>query len=644
MRLVLVAVALVVLCTCGSGHALPPAGSRIVFAADRLPRWYGEIYRVEPDGSRLDLSDSPAPDVAPAVSPDGRRVAFLSGRGGEWALYVVGTDGRGLRRISRPLSPVLPNQDPEAQIAWAPRGGGLAAEVSGAATTLLLGDGSRISRVAGQPATDLAGPYTFAWSRDGRFLAYSTGDGSVHVLGATGRRLWSVPGLVGEDAWSADDRLAVSANSFTIRVYRRDGSAVSGFDGHYPAWSPDGTLLASLTPYELQLRRDGSGRPVLRRPARNVSIQWMSRMRLRLFGRDGWFGLDLVRGRTFALPGPATAYNSIVSPEGEVAGEQHAPTGSALVVLRSATGRATTVALGPVCPDQDDFADLAFVPHSAALVYQSACQTPPADIYSVRPDGSGLRQITNTPTDEMEPSLSPDGRSVVYAQQVAAGRCDGCPQTLWRVSADGGRPQELTSHTFQDPAPFDQDPTWSPDGSQIAFQRSGVTTPVRLLTMPADGGTPRDLHVRGATLPQWGPARIAVANWSVPRLAVETVDPATGAVHVVVNGGRTGAEALAWSSTGRLAYLYDDARGRAFVGIAGTSAKPLDLSAHLPPHARVAGLAWSPDGRRFAFAATDTNGLGEIYTIGVDGSGVRRITQNVDALYNVGYEGTLSWR
>lgn len=641
MRLKVATAALVVLGTCGSGNAAPTAGSRIVFAADRLPRWYGEIYRVEPGGSRLDLSDSPGPDLAPAVSPDGRRVAFLSGRGGEWAFYVVGTDGRGLRRISRPLSPLLPSQEPQAQIAWAAGGRSLAAEVSGRATRLYLGDGDQISPVAAQPA---AGPYAFAWSRDGRFLAYSTADGSVEVVGPTGKRLWSAPGQVGADAWSADDRLVVSANSTTIRVYRRDGSLVSGFVGRYPTWSPDGTLLASVTPYALQLRRDGGGPPVFSRPARDVSPQWVSRTRLRLFGRYGWFGLDLARDRTFALPGPATAYNSIVSPGGEVAGERYTRTGSTLLVIRSPTGQATTVARGPVCPEQDDFADLAFVPRSSALVYQSDCQTPPADIYSVEPDGSGLRQITSTPTDEMEPSLSPDGQSVVYAQQLAAGRCDGCPQTLWRISVNGGTPQELTSHTYQDAAPFDQDPTWSPDGTQIAFQRSGVTTPVRLLAMPANGGSPRDLHVKGAALPEWGPTRIAVANWSARGWVVETVDPSTGAVQVVATGGRTDAEALAWSSTGRIAYLYDDARGDAFVGIAGSHAKPLDLSAHLPRHARVAGLAWSPDGGRFAFAATDANGLGEIYTIGLDGSGLRRLTRNVDALYNVGYQGTLSWR
>lgn len=59
---------------------------------------------------------------------------------------------------------------------------------------------------------------------------------------------------------------------------------------------------------------------------------------------------------------------------------------------------------------------------------------------------------------------------------------------------------------------------------------------------------------------------------------------------------------------------------------------------------RVAGLAWSPDGTHVAFGATDADGIGEIYTISTDRSDLRRLTKNIGALYNVGYEGTLSWR
>lgn len=45
------------------------------------------------------LTDHPA-DEAPAVSPDGTRVAFMSTRDGVWDLYVVNSDGTGLTRLT----------------------------------------------------------------------------------------------------------------------------------------------------------------------------------------------------------------------------------------------------------------------------------------------------------------------------------------------------------------------------------------------------------------------------------------------------------------------------------------------------------------------------------------------------------------
>ena len=48
-------------------------------------------------------AQSPAPvahGAYPAVSPDGQRIAFLSSRAGSDALYVMKTDGSGVRRIS----------------------------------------------------------------------------------------------------------------------------------------------------------------------------------------------------------------------------------------------------------------------------------------------------------------------------------------------------------------------------------------------------------------------------------------------------------------------------------------------------------------------------------------------------------------
>ena len=46
------------------------------------------------------LTDSPAIDVLPAVSPDGRWVAFVSNRDGGWKLYAVPSTGGEVRLLA----------------------------------------------------------------------------------------------------------------------------------------------------------------------------------------------------------------------------------------------------------------------------------------------------------------------------------------------------------------------------------------------------------------------------------------------------------------------------------------------------------------------------------------------------------------
>jgi dipeptidyl aminopeptidase/acylaminoacyl peptidase len=68
-----------------------PDGSRLVF--DRSVG--DEVWSAAPDGSGLvQLADAPgAADAEPAVSPDGRRIAFSSFRDGNFELYVMNADG-----------------------------------------------------------------------------------------------------------------------------------------------------------------------------------------------------------------------------------------------------------------------------------------------------------------------------------------------------------------------------------------------------------------------------------------------------------------------------------------------------------------------------------------------------------------------
>jgi Tol biopolymer transport system component len=650
-RLAAVGVPLIAAAACTA--AAPATGGaftgRIVFAA-RAPLSYGEIYRVDSNGSRIDLSNSPAADVAPSVSPDGKHVAFVSGRGGRAAVYVVGIDGSGLRRVSPRLFTPSPN-GVFGVIAWSPDSNHFATQISDAGQGtpgVYVGDLKGRWRLVGRDVD--AGEARIAWSVSGRYFAYAAKLASVQVVDRTGRRLWNVTGDGSLD-WSAHDVLAVTANSNTVTLYNASGKTIKTLPGQEFSWSPDGRVLAVLNGKQLQFRRAGTTLfetvRVVRPQPQNGSasgIDWIGSSRLRVLAGTGWKGFDLAHKSWFALPA-AGVYLSIASPGGAVAAPRFSTPGAVnLSWLQIGSDTKRVVASAPSCGDDELFANLQFVPHRQALVYQSGCFTPSADIYTVNPDGSDLRQITNTPTDETQPSLSPDGQSIVYVQQFFAESCQGCAQTLWRVAVAGGTPQQLTSHSDQDAAPFDDSPSWSPDGKVISFQNSGASTPFRLFTIPATGGAARGIHVQGVGMPVWGPQQIAFFDSSVPKIVVKTLDPVTGRIRTVATGGQDEVGGLAWSEDGRLAYLYYAANGQMSIVTVGSTAKPLEVSTLLPARSQVSGLAWSPDGSRFAFTATDANGVGEIYTIGTDGTGLTQVTKNIGAVDSPAVPSSLSWR
>lgn len=624
--------ALAALLLVAAPSSAPPPPSRIVFAAAPVATAWGEIYRVDADGTKVDLSDSPAPDLAPAVSPDGKHVAFVSARGGHGRVYVVGIDGSGLRALSPELFRTDPGDADGQQASWSPDSRRIAVEIGSALSLTTLGGGWRtIARNAvGERAV---------WSRDGARLAYGARAGLVDVVDArTGRRLWRRGGE-GVAGWSRDGRLAVQQDSATIAVYSRRGKLLSTYAGANPAWSPDARVLASVRGGMLQLRTDGTGRPTLgvrvAPKPQQPSVQWLTGTTLRVSDLDGWFGYDVARRRRFALPPGASQFDSVAAPGGRAYAYvgYSRDTRSASLVL----GTRTLDALPTCGGDDTPYTAIQFVAKTSSLVYQTGCPLPSADIYSIAPDGTGLQRLTSTPEHEFDPALSPDGRRVAYDQEPAADRCDGCAESLWVTPPV----TQLTSPKDTDEAPYDADPSFSPDGSTIVFDRSGAATPtIELYTISAAGGPVHDLRVAGV-YPAWGPRLIAFVPWNAKTPAIDTLDPSTGAVATAVAGKSLNVGALAWSTDGRLAYLAYDARGSASIHVVGSDAQPVDVSALLPSGSRVVDLAWSPDGSRFAFVAQDANGLGELYTIGGDGTGLTQVTRNAGAVL---FGSSISWR
>jgi TolB protein len=168
----------------------------------------GGIYVMRPDGSGKHLiTNGGFTDDGPSWSPDGRRIVFTQQETAtRWRLYVVGIDGKGLRRSGAGAA-VNPS--------WSPTGGRIAfAQQQRTGRWQLFTmklDASSRQRVSDGRSSD-----SFpVWSPNGRRLAFVRQEGeasAIFTIGADGRGL--------------------------RRVSPRSTNAVQ------PAWSPRGKLIA----------------------------------------------------------------------------------------------------------------------------------------------------------------------------------------------------------------------------------------------------------------------------------------------------------------------------------------------------------------------------------------------------------------
>ena len=77
---------------------ISPDGKTVAFMSNRDGNW--EIYAIGSDGRNLQrLTDDPGNDGLPTWSPDGKLLAFVTNRDGEWAIWGMQPDGRQKRQL-----------------------------------------------------------------------------------------------------------------------------------------------------------------------------------------------------------------------------------------------------------------------------------------------------------------------------------------------------------------------------------------------------------------------------------------------------------------------------------------------------------------------------------------------------------------
>lgn len=225
------------------------------------------------------------------------------------------------------------------------------------------------------------------------------------------------------------------------------------------------------------------------------------------------------------------------------------------------------------------------------------------DVWSINADGTGLTRLTRSAWREFDPSLSPDGRFIAYRSEP-----NEDPE-LWLMNADGSGQHQLT--------PDGGFPTWSPDGSMIAYAPGGGPSGrSSIAIVNADGSGLRRLpDTDFGELPSWSPdgKRIAFSN----NLS------GSGRMYIVdVDGSRI--VDLSSVGEGKMVAWSPDGRSILFASVRDHTDNYKDIYVMRPDGSGVTrltytngeGPAWSPDGRYIVFSA------GGLFVMRADGSGV----------------------
>ncbi|MGH9169419.1 MAG: prolyl oligopeptidase family serine peptidase [Acidimicrobiales bacterium] len=109
----------------------------------------------------------------------------------------------------------------------------------------------------------------------------------------------------------------------------------------------------------------------------------------------------------------------------------------------------------------------------------------------------------------VDPRISPDGRTVAWAQMEVAEKDDRMASSIWVAPLDGSaEPRQFA------PGPGDSSPRWSPDGRWLSYVSApGGDLKPHLRLAPLDGGVPQQLgELPGSpSQPAWSPDSTCLA-------------------------------------------------------------------------------------------------------------------------------------
>jgi eukaryotic-like serine/threonine-protein kinase len=557
-------------------------GATLALAATAVVKRAGSTATAPTFSRVVRLTTGPALESAPALSPDGKWVAYLSDARGPtdiWVRFVAGGDP-----INLTVSTKLTVQ-PRTEI------GGLAVSPDGSMIAFDASDSGPASvgvwvlpaPVGGTPRKLLASARAARWSPDGTKLVAVAPGGS-----------------------SGDAIIVADADGGNAReIARRHG----GMHKHWPAWSDDGryvyfnysTSTANAEPSEI-FRVPASGgdpEPVVTTTRRAVFPVLLPHGRGLIYAANPT-GPDL---SLWWRPLGGGAPTRLTTGVGEYA--QPSASADGRVVVATLVDPRQSISVVPV-----DGSDVAVRQHplgdadtgdldpslasDGQRITFSSTRGGNRNIWIAAADGTNARPLTSGNFMDERPAFSPDGKLVAFISDRAGAR------GIWIVSAEGGSARLVAKAQVLDTI------AWSPDGTEIVFGR--VSDQPGLDAVRAADGSLRHLDTPTASIGAAGPSwssrgdiayidtrPAVVSGLTSTRLAVVT---GTGQPRRLLTVATIGNGATAWDPSGRRLAVYGNSGAVASVVfiIEPDSDQPRRLL-DFPPDVSLRGLAWSADGK-----------------------------------------------
>jgi Tol biopolymer transport system component len=245
------------------------------------------------------------------------------------------------------------------------------------------------------------------------------------------------------------------------------------------------------------------------------------------------------------------------------------------------------------------------------------------EIYSMRPNGSGVRRLTNNRLDDSAPVWSPNGKQIAFRSERS-----GNPE-IYVMDANGRHVRRLTHSALPDTKP-----SWSADGKRIVFQHFveggsafvPIESDIAIVTLKGKGVRRLTRTNSDDLNPVWSPDGREIAfrsdrdgNWEL-----YTIRPDGSGIRRLTNNPAVDATP-SWSPNGlQLAFTSDRAeQGNFEIYVMNANGSGVRRLTNNPATDFEPALA--PDGKRLVFTS-DRGGSLQVYSMASNGSDVRQLT------------------